>query len=176
MKKDERIAKEEVISEENIEILKQELTEARAEAESNLAGWQRTQADFVNYKRRTEQERDETVKWANSVLVLNLLPVLDDFARAFASSLPESDGDSWVDGIRLVERKLRATLEAQGLSPIKTVGEPFDPYLHEAIRQDQGKEEMIIEEVQKGYKFHDKVIRPSQVVVGSGEAEYKKEE
>ncbi|MFC1934506.1 nucleotide exchange factor GrpE, partial [Chloroflexota bacterium] len=70
---------------------------------------------------------------------------------------------------------LRTSLEAQGLSHIKAVGEPFDPYLHEAIRQDKGKDGIVIEEVQKGYQFHDRVIRPSKVVVGNGEVEGKKE-
>jgi len=76
-----------------------------------------------------------------------------------------------VDGISLIERKLQASLEAQGLSPIKALGEPFDPHLHEAIRQDKGKEGIVIGEVQKGYKFHDRVIRPAMVVVGNGEEE-----
>ncbi|GAG77783.1 unnamed protein product, partial [marine sediment metagenome] len=66
---------------------------------------------------------------------------------------------------------LQTTLEAQGLSEIKATGEPFDPHLHEAVRQDKGKEGVVIEEVQKGYKFHDRVIRPTKVVVGNGEEE-----
>jgi molecular chaperone GrpE len=78
---------------------------------------------------------------------------------------------SWVEGIKLVERKLWANLEAQGLSPIKALGEPFDPNLHEAVRQDKGKEGIVIEEVQKGYKLNDRVIRPTMVVVGNGEEE-----
>jgi molecular chaperone GrpE len=74
-----------------------------------------------------------------------------------------------VDGIKLIERKLQGILEAQGLSPIETVGEVFDPYLHEAVRQDDGKEGVIVEELHKGYKFNERVIRPSMVVVGKGE-------
>jgi len=83
---------------------------------------------------------------------------------------------SWVDGIRLIERKLQASLEAQGLSPIKALGEPFDPRLHEAAMHGKGKEGIVIEELQKGYKFHDRVIRPTMVVVGNGEEEEQKEE
>ena len=101
--------------------------------------------------------------------MLNLLPILDDLERAFTSIPPRLAKLSWVDGIRLIERKLRAILEAQGLSPIKALGEPFDPTLHEAVRQDKGKEGIVVEELQKGYKFHDRVIRPSKVVVGNGE-------
>jgi molecular chaperone GrpE len=154
---------------EDVAALKKELAELKARVEANLAGWQRAQADFVNYKRRTEEEREETVRLANASLVLSLLPILDDFERAVASCPQELSGLAWVEGIRLIERKLRASLEAQGLSPIPALGEPFDPRRHEAVRQAQGKEGIVLEEVQKGYKFRDRVLRPTQVVVGSGE-------
>jgi len=154
---------------EDIETLRQALAEEKAKAEANLAGWQRAQADFVNYKRRSEQEKEEVGKFANSVLMLNLLPILDDLERAFVSTPPRLAKLSWVDGIRLIERKLWAILEAQGLSQIKALGEPFDPRLHEAVRQDKGKEGIVIEEVQKGYILNDRVIRPTMVVVGNGE-------
>ena len=161
---------------EGIETLKQALTEEKAKAESHLANWQRAQADFINYKRRVEQEREEISKFANAMLIFNLLPVLDDLERAFTSVPPRLAQLSWLDGIRLIERKLRASLEAQGLAEIKALGEPFDPHLHEAVRQDKGAAGMVIEEVQKGYKLHDRVIRPAMVVVGNGEKEAKKEE
>ncbi|MFC1982079.1 nucleotide exchange factor GrpE, partial [Chloroflexota bacterium] len=129
------------------------------------------QADFINYKRRSEQEKEETSKFAKSVLMLDLLPALDDLERAFASIPPNLAKRSWVDGVRLIGRKIQTSMEAQGLSPIKAVGEAFDPHLHEAIRQDKGEDGIVIEEVQKGYTFHDRVLRPSRVVVGNGEAE-----
>ena len=166
----------EVTEKENIKGLEQALAEEKEKAESYLANWQRAQADFINYKRRNEQEKEETSKFANSLLMLNLLPVLDDLERAIASVPPNLAKASWVDGVRLIERKLRASLEAQGLSPIKAVGEPFDPHLHEAIRQDKGKEGIVIEEVQKGYKLHDRVLRPSRVVVGEGEVKETEQE
>jgi len=169
-------AEPEVTEVEDIAALKQSLVEAEAKAEANLANWQRAQADFINYKRRTEQEKEEISKLANSILVLNLLPSLDDLGRAFTSIPPRLVKLSWVDGIRLIWRKLQTTLEAQGLSEVKAVGEPFDPYLHEAVRQDKGKEGIVVVEVQKGYKFRDKIIRPSKVIVGSGEEEPEKEE
>jgi molecular chaperone GrpE len=156
---------------EDVETLKKLLAEANARAEANLAGWQRAQADFINYKRRSEQERGEVAQFANSMIMLSLLPILDDFERAFVSIPPRLAKMSWVEGIKLVERKLWASLEAQGLSPIKALGEPFDPNLHEAVRQDKGKEGIVIEEVQKGYKLNDRVIRPTMVVVGNGEEE-----
>jgi molecular chaperone GrpE len=161
----------EVTEIEDIETLRQALAEEKAKAEANLAGWQRAQADFVNYKRRSEQEKEEIGKFANSVLILNLLPILDDLERAFTSIPPRLAKLSWVDGIRLIERKLWATLEAQGLSQIKALGEPFDPRFHEAVRQDKGKEGIVIDEVQKGYMLNDRVIRPTMVVVGNGEEE-----
>jgi molecular chaperone GrpE len=155
---------------------RKELAELKAKAEANMAGWQRAQADFVNYKRRSEQEREEIVKFASSSLLLRILPILDDFERA-VSSLPEDlRGHSWVDGMKHIERKFRSTLEAQGLSPIKAVGEPFDPRIHEAVRQDRGPEGIVIDEAVKGYKFLDRILRPSQVVVGLGEPDAAAEE
>jgi len=165
----------EVTEVEDVEALKQALAEEREKAETNLAGWQRAQADFINYKRRAEQEKEEISKFANSVLMLNLLPILDDLERAFTAIPPRSAKASWVEGMRLIERKLRTTLEAQGLSQIKALGEPFDPNFHEAMMQGKGKEGIVVEEVQKGYKLHDRVIRPAKVVVGNGEEENKEE-
>ncbi len=154
---------------EDIETLKKALDEEKKKAESYLANWQRAQADYMNFKRRTEQEKDETIKYACSSLVCSLLPILDDFERAFDAVPEELAGHSWLEGIRLVERKLRNGLEAQGLSPMKAVGEPFDPRLHEAVTRGKGPEGINIKELEKGYKFRDRVIRPSKVVVGSGE-------
>jgi len=159
---------EPMVNEEEVP-LEQALAEEKERAQSYLANWQRAQADFVNYKRRSEQEKEELSQFAKSVLILNLLPVLDDMERALASIPSDNAELSWVEGIRLIERKLRGILETEGLSPIKAIGESFDPYLHEAIRQEKGEEGIIIEEVQKGYEFRNRVIRPSKVVVGNGE-------
>ena len=163
------------VGEEDMGTLKQALAEEKQKAESYLANWQRAQADFINYKRRSEQEKEEISKFANSVLMLNLLPVLDDLERALASIPPNLAKLSWIDGVRLIERKLQASLETQGLSPIKAVGEPFDPNLHQAAMHGKGKEGIVIEELQRGYKLHDRVLRPAMVVVGEGGAEEKKE-
>jgi len=165
----------EVTEAEDVGALKQSLAEEKAKAEGYLANWQRAQADFINYKRRSEQEQEEVIKFANASLMLTLLPILDDLERAFTSVPPHLARLTWVDGIRLIERKLQACLEAQGLSPIKAVGEPFDPRFHEAAIHGKGKEGIVIEELQKGYKLHDRVIRPAMVVVGNGEEEKKEE-
>lgn len=153
---------------EDIESLKNALAAEKARAESNLASWQRAQADFINFKRRTEQEKAEAAKFANSVLILNLLPALDDLQRAFASLSATLASLTWVNGIQLIYRKLEATLEAQGLSQIKALGEKFDPRQHEAVLYREGEEGVVIEELQRGYKLHDRVIRPTLVVVGKG--------
>jgi molecular chaperone GrpE len=154
---------------EDIESLKQALTEEQAKAEANLAGWQRAQADFINFKRRIEQEREDFTKFANTSLVLELLPVLDDLERALEHTPAKLARMPWVDGVNLIYRKFKATLESQGLTRIEALGKPFDPNLHEAVRQDKGEEGIVIEEIRKGYQLQDKVIRPTTVVVGNGE-------
>ena len=153
----------------DIELLKQALTEEREKSITNLAGWQRSQADLMNYKRRAEQEKEEIGRFGNTAMMLSLLPIMDDLERALISIPDDLAKHSWVDGIRLIERKLQANLEVQGLSQVKALGEPFDPNLHEAMMQGKGKEGTVIEEIEKGYKLNNRLIRPSKVVVGSGE-------
>jgi molecular chaperone GrpE len=145
------------------------LAYTKQKVEDYLDSWKRCQADFINYKRRAEQEKREMGDYANTQLILTLLPVMDDFVRAFNAIPPKYVKTGWVDGIRLVERKLQTTLEMQGLSPIKAIGETFDPNLHEAMMQTKGEDGKIVQELLKGYKLRDKVIRPSQVAVGNGE-------
>jgi molecular chaperone GrpE len=145
------------------------LAEEKKKAEEYLANWQRAQADFINYKRRIEQERQEFNSFANASLIRGLLPVLDDLERALNAIPEEFANHDWVEGVRLVERKFKTILERQGVKPILTLGMAFDPALHEALRQDKGKEGIIISEIQKGYMLHDKLLRPARVVVGNGE-------
>ncbi len=164
------IAEEEQLTDE-MAALKQTLAEEKSRAEEYLANWQRAQADFINFKKRSEQERGEAMKFANAMLILNLLPVLDDLERALDSLPANLAGLTWIDGIRLIYRKLQTVLEDQGLSPIKAEGEKFDPNLHEAVMHGEGEEEMVIRELQRGYKLHDRVIRPTMVVVGKGKEE-----
>jgi len=152
----------------DILLLQKTLTEEKAKAEKYLANWQRAQADYINFKRRSEQEKEDTKQFGNSVLIVSLLPVMDDMERALASIPAKLAHRTWVDGMRLILRKFQAVLEAQGLSEIKAVSKQFDPELHEAVMRAPGKEEVVIEELQKGYKLKDRVIRPSKVVVGQG--------
>ncbi|OGN89756.1 MAG: nucleotide exchange factor GrpE [Chloroflexi bacterium RBG_13_46_9] len=154
----------------------QELVEARKKADEYLDSWKRSQADFINYKRRAEQEKQEMGQYANAQLILSLLPVLDDFERAFDNAKPNIVKQGWVEGMRLIESKFRSILTALGLTQIEAVGKPFDPALHEAVMHVQGEEGIVVNELRHGYRLHDKVLRPSQVMVGNGETETPKKE
>jgi len=166
----------ETVEIEDVESLQQALAEEKKKSEEYMASWQRAQADFVNYKRRTEQERQEFNSYANANLILSLLPVIDDLERALDAVPPKYKKHDWVEGVRLVAHKFKTILEGQGVKPIKAMGEAFDPNYHEALRQDKGEEGIVVEEFQKGYMMHDKLLRPARVVVGNGEGDIKEEE
>ena len=146
------------------------LEEEKARAESFYGSWQRSAADFVNFKRRAEQERSESIRFGNASLILHLLPVIDDLERALQNLPKELLGLTWVDGVHLIHRKLAAVLEAQGTQPIEAVGHAFDPNLHEAVLREPGDEGKVLSELQRGYTLHGRVIRPSLVKVGEGSA------
>lgn len=150
----------------DMELLGRQLEEEKQKAESFLANWQRAQADFANYKRRTEQEKSDLTRFSNAMLILNLLPVIDDLERALSTVPTALAGLTWFDGLRLIHRKLSSILESQGLEPIEAEGKDFDPNLHEAIMHADGEEGKVLQELQKGYKLHDRVIRPAMVKVG----------
>ena len=153
----------------NTAALKQELIDAKAKAQEYLEGWQRGQADFVNFKKRLEQDKIDTVKYANAGLILKILPVLDDFERAIGAVPPSMAKEPWVGGINGIARKLENVLESVGLSAIKAQGEFFDPSLHEAAGCAPGVEGIVVRELEKGYKLNERVLRPARVLVGSGE-------
>jgi molecular chaperone GrpE len=159
---------------ERIETLERELTEARARAEEHLYNWQRSAADFSNFRRRTDEERAAASQFSTALLIGRLLGVLDDFDRAL-ESVPAEAHDAWIDGIKLVERKLRSVLESEGVTAIAAVGEPFDPNLHEAVAHEETADHPdnhVIGEVQRGYRLHDRVIRPSLVRVANNPKEH----
>lgn len=149
-------------------VLRNQLEEERARAEKNLQSWQRAEADLANYRRRAEQERSELVKFANASLIGKLLPVMDDFERALGAIPLEASSESWLDGVRLIERKLRTILEQEGVTRIESVGEEFNPHVHEAVMAEDGEgdTEVVLDELQKGYRLHDRVLRPAMVKVG----------
>ena len=125
---------------------------------------QRLQADFENYKRRTEGEKADFTQYACSNIILDLLSVLDNLELALKHT---SDKDDFVKGIELVYANLIDILHKKGLKPIKALKEPFDPIKHEAMMQEKSseKEGTVIEEFQKGYMLNEKVLRPSKVKV-----------
>lgn len=162
--------------ESEIDKLLKQLEEKKTEAEANLAGWKRAQADFINFKRRCELDREETVKYCTTDLLLKILPVLDDFERAEAAIPPDPANKCYLDGMKMVERKLKSFLEGQGVTDIKALGETFDPNMHEAVMQAEGEEGKVVKEFEKGYKLYDRVIRASKVAVGTGKTAEEKEE
>lgn len=155
----------------SIEELQAALQEERKKAESYLASWQRSAADFANYKRRTEEERATAAKLAGSLVILKLLPCIDDLERALAALPKELAGLTWVDGIALIHRKMLAALESEGVKPIEALGAKFDPTLHEAVMQGPGEENTVVAELQRGYTMNGIVLRPALVKVGNGQRE-----
>ncbi len=166
---------EEQITEEDQCEEEQPVLADKEQAEQYLANWQRAQADFANFKKRTEQDRAEFSKFANSVLMCSLLSVIDDFERALETS-SEAVGSGWVEGIELIYRKMMTELESQGLSRIEAEGQDFDPNFHQAVLYEEGKEGQVIEELQKGYMLHDRLLRPTMVKVGKGNQDTSKED
>ena len=146
-----------------------QLDEALREKEQfrNLA--QRTQADFINYKRRMEEERKELERFVKTGLILKILGVVDDFQRGL-SHLPQEDmTPQWLEGIQLIQRKLESFLESEGVSRIEALGADFNPEEHEAVFFEESSDDedgKVISVVRIGYSLHGKVFRPAQVTVG----------
>jgi molecular chaperone GrpE len=148
--------------------LRQELEEQKAKAAEYLDGWQRARAEFANYKKRIEKEQEDMIKSANGAFIAKLLPIMDDFERAFQTLPLNLMGMTWLEGVALIQRKLQVVLTHEGVTVIETEGQMFDPTLHQAITHEESEEHEegeIIGEVQKGYKMGDKVLRPSLVRV-----------
>lgn len=160
--------------EDEVETLRAELEQAQAQAADYLEGWQRARAEFANFKKRVEAERQELRRASTEALLLKLLPVVDDFERAFQVLPEESADEAWVDGFRMILRKLQALLESEDVTPIEAAGHPFDPLWHQALLQEETEEHRdgyVIEEMQRGYRLGDRVLRPSMVKVASNNNE-----
>jgi molecular chaperone GrpE len=144
-----------------------EVPPTSAKVEELTNDLKRMTADFANYRKRNEAERTDFAKFAKADLIAKLLDVLDGYDRALATVPDELKGQPWVEGMWLVERKLRRVLESEGLEPIDSLGKPFDPYLHEAVAyiESDEPEGTVIQEHQKAYRLHDRVIRPALVTV-----------
>ena len=161
--------------------LRAALEEANAEIARQADVAQRGQADLANARRRHEAERGAIRQQANSSLLAQLLPIVDelDLAVAHLESGGESNGGaagdvsrpagSWVEGVRLIQRKLAGFLEAQGVTRIEALGQPFNPELHEAVGIDEAGEAepgSVVKVLRQGYRLHDRVMQAAQVVVG----------
>lgn len=145
------------------------LTAEREKAEQYYKNWQRSAADFINYKRRIETERSEQARFASAALVINILPIFDDLDRAVGTIDAGLAGLNWVQGITNIHRKFANLLEAMDVHEVEATGKPFDPALHEAVARQAGPEGAVIAVVQKGYTLGDRVIRPAMVIVGDGQ-------
>jgi len=145
--------------------LQKQLSEAQSQAAEYKDGWQRSVADFQNYRRRVENEKGETYQLAVGSIIKRYLPVLDDMERAMSS---RPTGLAWADGIELICRKLESILEAEGIKRIDAEGQKFDPNFHEAISQEpvEGVESgTVLGVIRNGYMLGNHVIRPAMVRV-----------
>jgi molecular chaperone GrpE len=156
----------------DIEGLKGELETSRRTADDYLAALQRERAEFLNYKRRTAEERERDLGLAGEGLIRKVLAIADDFDRAIDNRPADLAENAWADGIAAIDRKLRTLLESEGVRPIEAApGLPFYPRDHEAIANVPGtgrRDGEIVEEVQRGYRLRDRVLRPSLVAVATG--------
>ncbi len=154
-----------------VERLTADLQAAQAQAAEHLATLQRTAAEFQNYRRRTTEEREREAGLASEYLLKKVLAIADDFDRAIDSRPAEFAGNTWVEGIAVIDRKLRGLLESEGVRPIEAVGRPFDPREHEAITNvpATGRPDgEVVAEIQRGYRLRDRVLRPALVAVAAG--------
>lgn len=148
-----------------------ELEAMTAERDRYLEQLQRTTAEYANYRRRTEQERERQRLAANEQLLREFVPVLDDFQRGLAS-VPENDETaSMLSGLSLVEQKFLNALRKHGVAPVEALGEPFDPAVHEAVEMDPAGGDTVVAVYQPGYRLGDGVLRPAMVKVGPAPAE-----
>ncbi|MTI81488.1 MAG: nucleotide exchange factor GrpE [Firmicutes bacterium] len=170
---DQESVVEEHIEEDNeetnsVEDLKQQLKEKEVQIEDYNNRMLRAQADFDNFRRRSRQEKEDLLKYAGEDIINELLPVLDNFERALGAA--ENPGEDFISGVSMIFKQLKAVLEKAGLEIIPAVGEQFDPNKHEAVMQvdsEEHAENVIVEELRRGYILKDKVIRPAMVKVSN---------
>jgi len=136
-------------------------------ADDYLDKWRRSTADMANMRRRHDQDRLETIRQANAALLKAILPVLDSFERAVALAPAEGEEQNWASGVLQIERQLHVVLEREGMARIEAIGKPFDPNEHEALVQEESDlpEDTVTGELQRGYRLHDRVLRPAMVKV-----------
>jgi molecular chaperone GrpE len=166
-------------SDEDVATLKRELETERQRVKDLQDRWQRAAADLVNLRRRTEQDRGEMEKFASMLLVQEILPVLDNFERALATIPGNLAMLTWIQGVMLIERHLRAILERQGLEAIEAQGKQFSPHFHEAVSEVETEEQapgIVVREYQRGYTMHGRVIRPTLVEIAKAPVQQQQPE
>lgn len=166
----ERLAEEPELPQpsEDVQALRNELDAWQARANEYLDGWQRSRAEFANYKKRIEREQSQAYQQAVANVIRRYLEIQDDLERALKNRPQEGDGAIWAEGIELIYRKLASFLEAEGVKVMQVEGQFFDPNLHEAIAMEESSEHesgQIIEVVKQGYLIGERVLRPAQVKV-----------
>ncbi len=142
----------------------------KAQAEENHNRLLRTLADMENLRRRVRKEQEDMAKYASLKVIEALLPALDNFERALSVDKQTLTVESLLQGVEMVYRQIKQVFEQEGLTPIEAAGKPFDPNLHQAVMQvqdDQYESGVVVEELQKGYQFKDRVIRPAMVKVNA---------
>jgi molecular chaperone GrpE len=167
---DEGSLKDEDKTSQEMLTLEAELAKAKAKAEDQYGQLQRLQAEFDNYRKRTQKEKAELIKYASERLVEELLPVLDNFDRAVSAAKDNPDFTAFSQGIEMILRQMQAALNKEGLKAMDAVGQPFDPNLHDAVLRvasDEHPENTVVEEIQKGYFLKEKVLRPCMVKVAN---------
>jgi molecular chaperone GrpE len=153
--------------EKTIEEIEKILEEVEQKKEEYFLGWQREKADFLNYKKQEFDRLKGTLCIAKESVFEEVIPVLDNFRLAEKAISEEDKNNKSVIGLLMIKKQLEGALKALGLEEIESVGKPFDPSLHEAVEQAEEEEPgMIIEEIEKGYYYNGKVLRPSKVKVG----------
>lgn len=161
-------AEETVTAAEEVAELRRQLEEAQAKADEYLDQWRRSVAEFSNFRKRMERDRQEFQKTATADFLKRLLPVVDDMERAFAHLPAELAGHEWVIGMQMVYQKLVDLLHQEGLQPIEAEDGQFDPFSHEAVSYEESADHedgAIIDVVRRGYRFGERVLRPAQVRV-----------
>ena len=165
----EKIEEEKAVDE--VAALRQELEGVKAKEAEYLDGWQRARAELSNARKRFQREQEQAFANARADVLGCLLPIVDDFERAF-DTLPDNLSRlTWIEGVWLIQHKFRMLLEQEGVTQIDATGQEFDPFWHQAITHEPSAEVpegQIIAELQKGYKLGERVLRPSMVRVSSG--------
>lgn len=151
-----------------LEQIESELEEAKAQAAEYLDGWQRAQAEFSNYKKRQEAERVQMRARVTADVLRKILPIVDDFERALSTTPDDLKQLTWCEGVFMIKSKLDGILDSEGITPIETDGQMFDPVYHEAVTYEEAEgydEGQIVGEVQRGYMLDERVLRPAMVRV-----------